>query len=87
MAHRRWLRMVSSGIVSVQSSLCLLYKVRVSKFAEGAVADIAVVYERLGIGWATSLLGFLSILMLPIPWVFFKYGPAVRKRSRYPVMM
>ena len=46
-----------------------------------------LVYEHLGIGWATSLLGFLSLLMLPIPWILFKWGPEIRKRSRYPTMM
>ncbi|KAF2742373.1 MFS general substrate transporter [Sporormia fimetaria CBS 119925] len=44
-------------------------------------------YEKLGIGWATSLLGFVSVLMLPIPWIFYKYGPAIRRRSRYPTAM
>ena len=51
------------------------------------MADMSVVYSKLGIGWATSLLGFLSVLMLPIPWVFYKWGPAIRARSRYPVVM
>jgi hypothetical protein len=45
------------------------------------------VYEALGIGWATSLLGFLSVAMLAIPFVFYKFGPAIRKRSKYPTMM
>lgn len=44
-----------------------------------------IVYETLGIGWATSLLGFLSLVMIPIPYLFFKYGPSIRARSRYPV--
>lgn len=42
-------------------------------------------YERLGIAWATSLLGFLSIAMLPIPWILFKYGPKIRAHSTYTV--
>lgn len=45
------------------------------------------VYKALGTGWATSLLGFLSVLMLPIPWVLYKWGPEIRSRSRYPVVM
>jgi hypothetical protein len=45
------------------------------------------VYERLGIGWATSLLGFLSLLMLPIPWILYKWGPDIRKRSQWPMAM
>jgi ABC-type transport system involved in cytochrome bd biosynthesis fused ATPase/permease subunit len=38
----------------------------------------------MGIGWATSLLAFLALLMLPIPWVFFKYGEKIRSKSQYP---
>ena len=44
---------------------------------------IETVYERLGIAWATSLLGFISIGLLPIPWVLFKYGPRIRAMSNY----
>ncbi|KAF2095630.1 MFS general substrate transporter [Rhizodiscina lignyota] len=40
-------------------------------------------YNTLGIAWATSLLGFLSLLMLPIPWFFFKFGPKYRAKSSY----
>lgn len=40
-------------------------------------------YETLGIAWATSLLGFIAVAMMPIPFVFFKYGPAIRARSGY----
>lgn len=56
-------------------------------FKPALVLTCAAVYQRLGIGWATSLLGFLSVAMLPIPWVLFKWGPKIRKRSRYPVVM
>lgn len=41
------------------------------------------VYDTMGIAWATSLLGFLSLLMLPIPWIFFKWGPYFRANSQY----
>ncbi|KAF2816742.1 MFS general substrate transporter [Mytilinidion resinicola] len=44
-------------------------------------------YDNLGIGWATSLLGFLAVAMLPIPWVLFKWGPQIRARSQYPTDM
>lgn len=42
-------------------------------------------YNAMGIGWATSLLGFICVLLLPIPYVFYKYGPSIRKNSRYSV--
>jgi hypothetical protein len=40
-------------------------------------------YERLGTDWATSLLGFITIALMPIPWVLFKYGHSIRGRSKY----
>lgn len=41
-------------------------------------------YKKLGIAWATSLLGFVSVALLPIPWVLFKYGHKIRAMSSYP---
>ncbi|RYP07237.1 hypothetical protein DL765_009227 [Monosporascus sp. GIB2] len=40
-------------------------------------------YEKLGIGWATSLLAFIGIGMLPIPFMLYKFGPALRARSSF----
>ncbi|KAF2202288.1 MFS general substrate transporter [Delitschia confertaspora ATCC 74209] len=59
------------------------------RYLLGAVFPLFTVqmYQRLGATWATSLLGFLSLFMLPIPWVFYKWGPAIRKQSRYPTAM
>ncbi|UQC83828.1 major facilitator superfamily transporter [Colletotrichum lupini] len=40
-------------------------------------------YQKLGIGWASSLLGFVSLALLPGPWIFFKFGKRIRQRSQY----
>jgi len=40
-------------------------------------------YHKMGIDWATSFLGFVSLAMLPIPWVLFVYGPKIRSKSHY----
>lgn len=40
-------------------------------------------YEGLGIPWATSLLGFLSLTFVPIPFAFHKWGPRIRASSKY----
>ena len=40
-------------------------------------------YGRLGVGWATTLLGLFTVAMAPIPWVFYRWGPRLRARSRY----
>jgi hypothetical protein len=38
------------------------------------------VYEALGLGWGNTLLGFLAILVTPVPFAFLKWGGALRKR-------
>jgi hypothetical protein len=40
-------------------------------------------YEKLGIAWATSLLGFISLAMVPIPWVLYYWGPHIREASKF----
>ncbi|KAL2214714.1 MFS general substrate transporter [Sarocladium strictum] len=40
-------------------------------------------FQTLGVGWALSLLGFITLIMAPIPWLFWYYGPQIRARSRY----
>ncbi|KAL4895815.1 major facilitator superfamily domain-containing protein [Aspergillus ambiguus] len=40
-------------------------------------------YEGLGIHWASSIPAFLALACVPFPFLFYKYGPAVRKRCKY----
>lgn len=40
-------------------------------------------YERLGIGWASSVLGFIAVALLPVPWVLYRFGKQIRSKSRY----
>ncbi|RDW89990.1 MFS transporter [Aspergillus mulundensis] len=42
-------------------------------------------YEKLGHQWATSVLAFLTVAMMPFPWLFFGYGKLLRKRSSFAV--
>lgn len=43
----------------------------------------AQMFSYLGIGWASSLLGFVSVALVPVPWVLYKYGKRIRAHSRY----
>ncbi|EMC92391.1 hypothetical protein BAUCODRAFT_78054 [Baudoinia panamericana UAMH 10762] len=56
-----------------------------ARYTMGAVFPLFTVqmYSTLGIGWATSLLAFVSVAMLPIPFVFFRFGPKIRDMSKY----
>jgi hypothetical protein len=40
-------------------------------------------YERLGFRWASGLVAFLSLLCAPMPFLFYKYGPTIRAKSRF----
>ncbi|CAI7621111.1 unnamed protein product [Penicillium pancosmium] len=40
-------------------------------------------YEALGYQWATSLLAFLTVAMLPFPYIFYRFGPQIRAKSRF----
>ncbi|GME39341.1 MFS multidrug transporter [Neofusicoccum parvum] len=39
-------------------------------------------YHRLGVDWASSLVAFLAIAMIPIPILFYKFGHAIRCKSK-----
>jgi hypothetical protein len=40
-------------------------------------------YEGVGFQWASSLLALLTVIMTPFPFIFFKYGSAIREKSRF----
>ncbi|KAK0386878.1 hypothetical protein NLU13_5191 [Sarocladium strictum] len=40
-------------------------------------------FEGMGIQWAATLLGCVAIVLAPIPFIFYKYGPKIREKSAY----
>ncbi|KAB8211983.1 major facilitator superfamily domain-containing protein [Aspergillus parasiticus] len=40
-------------------------------------------YKALGIHWASSLIAFLALACVPLPFLFYKFGPAIRSRCHY----
>lgn len=40
-------------------------------------------FHTLGVAWATSLLGFLTVAFFPVPILFFIYGKKIREMSKY----
>jgi len=42
-------------------------------------------YSALGLGWGNSLLGFVAVACIPIPFFFIRYGEAIR--TRYPLKL
>ncbi|TBU45176.1 MFS general substrate transporter [Dichomitus squalens] len=47
---------------------------------------ITAMYHNLGNGWAASVWGFISLGMIPIPFLFYRYGRSIRARSKRAVV-
>lgn len=46
----------------------------------GALLPLAgnSMYDALGLGWGTSLLGFIAVACIPIPFIFWQFGERIR---------
>ncbi|KAL2830798.1 putative bicyclomycin resistance protein [Aspergillus cavernicola] len=40
-------------------------------------------FDALGINWASTLLGCIAAMCVTLPWVFYRWGPQMRARSKY----
>lgn len=52
-----------------------------SFFGAGFPLFAIAMYHTLGVDWASSLLGFLAIAMVPVPVVFYIWGSKIRSWS------
>ncbi|KAK6612949.1 major facilitator superfamily transporter [Botrytis cinerea] len=57
----------------------------VCRSAAGAAAPLFTTYmfDALGVGGGGSLIGGIAVLLAPIPFLFYKYGGAIRERSKF----
>lgn len=65
-----------ASALAANGLLCRLFGAAFPLFAEK-------LYQNLGVGWGTSLLGFIAAGMAPVPWIFYKFGPTLRDRSHF----
>lgn len=49
----------------------------------GMVLITEPMYEALSVKWTLTLLGCVAALLTPVPWIFWKWGPLMRKKSKY----
>ncbi|KAJ6112034.1 bicyclomycin resistance protein [Penicillium sp. IBT 18751x] len=66
-------------------SASVLAGMSVFRYAFGATFPLfsSYMYEGLGIHWASSIPAFLSVLCMPLPFLFYKYGDRIRQRCKY----
>ncbi|KAH8803675.1 major facilitator superfamily domain-containing protein [Xylogone sp. PMI_703] len=52
--------------------------------ASGGMIEASLpMYRNLGVHWALSLLGFLGIIFTTVPYLFYRFGPWIRLKSRF----
>jgi hypothetical protein len=39
-------------------------------------------YAAMGYGWGNSVLGFVAVALVPVPFVFVRYGKGIREGSK-----
>lgn len=83
-----------NGIVFIYASNYLVHSYGI--YAASALAGNAVIrsvlggtlplagqamYKKLGPNWAGTLLGLLEVAIIPIPFIFYRYGHKIREKS------
>ena len=68
--------MYAASVLAANSVLRSLFGVAFPLFTDQ-------MYSALGIHWAASIPAFLALACLPFPFVFYKYGPAIRMKCKY----
>lgn len=55
----------------------------VVRYVFAAVLPLAgtKMYHALGVNWAGTMLALIEVLLIPIPFVFYRYGGKIRQRS------
>lgn len=69
--------------VNAASPLASLVLLRYVTAGAGSIMFTRPMFEGIGIHWAMSLLGFLSVAISLVPVIFSIYGPEIRRKSKY----
>lgn len=73
----------SLAILVVSRSHSLLRKVHLPLHQDQPSANNATVYSSLTVGWASTLLALVALVLAPIPWGFARYGSKLRATTKY----
>lgn len=74
--------MVDVYLLNANSAIAINTFVR-SLVAAGFPMFASYMFEGLGVDWATSLLAFVCLALIPFPLVFWFYGKRIRTLSKY----
>lgn len=68
--------------VYLQSAASVTAALAILRSLAGALLPLCALhmYQELGLGWGNSLLGFIALGLVPIPLLFYVFGPRLVKR-------
>jgi hypothetical protein len=50
----------------------------------GGMVEVSIpMYQNLGVHWTLTILGAISLVMAPVPFIFYKFGSRIRKYSKH----
>lgn len=62
----------------------LLIMSQIRYIAAGGMVEVAIpMYQNLGVHYTMTVLGCISVLVTPVPYVFFYYGHKLRSFSKF----
>lgn len=77
------LKSFSLGYTVYAASVLASNSVLRSLFGAAFPLFTPALFHNLGIHWGAAVPGFLALACLPFPFVFYKYGAAVRSKCKY----
>lgn len=54
-----------------------------SCFAGAFPLVVTPLYDHVGVPWGTSIFGFFSLALIPVPFILYRYGEWLRSRSKW----
>jgi hypothetical protein len=71
-------------VYEIHSGSALVGCTFVRFLAAGCFVEVSLpMYNSLGVHWTLTLLASVSVLVAPLPFIFSRYGPRIRKHSKY----
>ena len=54
--------------------------------ASGGMVVVGIpFYENLGVAYTLTIMGSICVLMVPVPYLFYRYGAWIRTKSKYAI--
>ncbi|KAL7934245.1 major facilitator superfamily domain-containing protein [Trichoderma chlorosporum] len=77
-----YMYLIDTYEVYAASALTMITLVRY--VASGGMIEVSLpMYKNLGIHWALTMMGLISLVFTTVPYAFYRFGPWIRSKSRF----